>query len=48
MEGGVTPRHLDSFPNLTIWENLGKNVIKCYLEEYFGVDIQMKVVNFEF
>jgi len=27
---------------------LGKILIKSYLEEYFGLDIQIKVVDFDF
>jgi hypothetical protein len=29
-------------------DNLRKNIINYYLEEYFGIDIQMKVLGFEF
>ena len=29
-------------------DNLRKIIIKYYLEEYFGIDIQMKVLDFEF
>jgi len=29
-------------------DDLGKTIIKYYLEEYFGIDIQIKVVDFEF
>jgi len=29
-------------------DNLEKIIIKYYLEEYFGVGIQMKVIDFEF
>ena len=29
-------------------DNLRKSIINYYLEEYFGIDIQMKVLDFEF
>ena len=29
-------------------DDLRKIIIKYYLEEYFGIDIQMKVLDFEF
>jgi hypothetical protein len=30
------------------FDNLRKIIIKYYLEEYFGIDVQMKVINFEY
>jgi hypothetical protein len=30
------------------FDNLKQTVIKYYLEEYFGIDVQIKVLDFEF
>jgi hypothetical protein len=30
------------------FDNLRKTTIKCYLEEYFGIEVQIKVIDLEF
>jgi len=33
--------------SISKFDDLEKNVIKCYSEEYFGIDVQMQVVDVE-
>jgi len=41
----INPRMLGSISKI---DYLGKILIKSYLEEYFGLEIQIKVVDFDF
>jgi hypothetical protein len=46
----LTPKGLRVLLRSLVWErtSLKKTVIKYNLEEYFGIDVQMKVIDLEF